>query len=41
MFVEKKYVGDIFLLVGDILIGHDHHNMPECDFGDPYVMLET
>jgi len=31
MLVTKKYVGDIFLHVGDIPIGHQHHNMPECD----------
>ena len=37
--MTKKYVGDIFPHVGDImslefLIGHQHHNMPECDVGD-------
>ena len=32
MLRTKKYVGDI-------LIGH--HNMPVCDVGDRYIMLET
>ena len=41
MLVTKKYVRDIFLHVGDILIGDQHHNMPECDVGDRYVMLQT
>ena len=36
---QKKYVGDIFLYVGDIPIGHQHHNMPEFDVGDWYLML--
>ena len=31
----------VFLHVGDIPIGHQHHNMPECDVDDRYVMLET
>ena len=35
------YVGDIFLQVGDIPIGHQYHNMPEYDVGDRYVMFET
>ena len=39
--VMLKYVDDIFLHVGDISIGHQHHDMPECDVGDRYVMLET
>ena len=34
----QKYVGDIFLHIGDIPIGH-HHNTPECDVGDWYLML--
>ena len=38
---QKKYVGDIFLHVGDNPIGHQHHNMPECDVDDRYNMLET
>ena len=38
---QKKYAGDIFLHVGDIPIGRQHHNMPECDVGDRYIMLET
>ena len=38
---QKKYVGDIFLHVGGIPIGHQHHNMQECDVGDQYAMLET
>ena len=29
MLATKKYVGDIFLHVGDIPIGHKHKNMPE------------
>ena len=41
MLVTKKYVGDIFLHVGDISIGHQNHNMRECDVGDRYVMLEA
>ena len=41
MMVTKKYADDIFLHVGDIPIRHQHHNMPECDAGDRYVMLET
>ena len=41
MLVAKKYVGDIiFLHAGGIPIGHQHHNVPECDVGDRYVMLE-
>jgi len=39
MLVTKKYVGDIFLHVGDIPIGHQHHYIPECDVGDWYLML--
>ena len=38
---QKKYVGHIFLHVGDIPIGQQHHNMSECDVGDRFVMLET
>ena len=34
MLMTREYVGDIFLHVGDILIGHQHHNMPECDVDD-------
>ena len=34
MLMTKKYVDDIFLHVGDILIGHQHHNTPECDVDD-------
>ena len=37
----KKDVGDIFLHVGDMLIGHQHNYVPECDVGDRFVMLET
>ena len=39
MLVTKKYVGDIFLHVDDIPIGHQHHNMPECDVGNWYLIL--
>ena len=38
---QKKDVGDIFLHVGDMPIGHQHNYMPECDVGDRFVMLET
>ena len=41
MLMTKKYVGFIFLHVGDLPISHQHHNMPECDVRDRYVMLET
>jgi len=41
MLVTKKYVGDIFLHVDDIPIGHKNHYMPECYVDDRYVMLET
>jgi len=41
MLMTNKYVVDIFLYVGDIPIDHQHHNMPECNVGDRYVMLET
>ena len=34
MSMTKKYVGDMFLHVSYIPIGHQHHNMPECDVGD-------
>ena len=34
---HKKYIGDIFRYVGDIPIGHQHHNMPECDVGESMV----
>ena len=37
---QKTYVAEIFMHVGDIPIGHQHHNMPDCDVGDRYVMLE-
>ena len=44
-FSGDRDVGDIvmlvFLHVGDIEIGHQHHNMPESDIGDRYIMLET
>ena len=36
---QKQYIGDIFLHVDDISIGRQHHNMPEYDVTDPYVML--
>ena len=36
---QKKYYDDIFLHVGDIPIGHEHHNMLECDVGDWYWMF--
>ena len=32
--MAKKYVGDIFLHVGDIPVGHQHHNTPKCNVGD-------
>ena len=38
---QKKHVGDIFLHVSDMPIGHQHNYMPECDVGDRFVMLET
>ena len=41
MLVTKKDVGDIFLPVGDMPIGHQHIYMSECDVGDRFVMLET
>ena len=41
MLVTKKDVGDIFLHVGDMPIGHQHNYMSECDVGDRVVMLET
>ena len=34
-------VGDIFIHVVDMPIGHQHKLMPECDVGDQYVMMET
>ena len=37
----NKDVGDIFLNVGDMSIGHQHNYISECDVGDPFVMLET
>ena len=27
--------------VGDMSIGHQHNNLPECDVGDRFVLLET
>ena len=39
--MTKKDVGDIFLHVGDMPIGHQHNYMPECDVGVRFVMLET
>ena len=41
IFVTKKDVGDIFMHVGDMPMGHQHNYMPECDVGDRFVMLET
>ena len=41
MLVTKKDVGDIFMHVGDMPMGHQHNYMPECDVGDRFVMLET
>ena len=41
MLVTKKYVSEICLHVADIPIGHQHHNIPECDVDDRYVMFET
>ena len=38
---QKMCVGDIFLYVGRIPICYQHHNMPECDVGEWFVMLET
>ena len=38
---QKNDVGDIFLHVGDMPIGHQHNYRPECDVGDRFVMLET
>ena len=37
----ERYVGDIFLHVGDMPIGHQHDYMSECDVEDRFVMLET
>ena len=39
--MTKKDVGDIFLHVGDMSIGHQHNYMLECDVDDRFVMLET
>ena len=33
MLMIKEYVGDMFLHVSYISIGHQHHNMPECAVG--------
>ena len=41
MLMTKKVCWWHFPHVGDIPMGHHHHNMPECDVGDRYVMLET
>lgn len=42
----KLNVGDLkfflmvkFLHVRDIFIGHQHHNLPQCNFNDSYLML--
>ena len=45
-----RFVGDLMMVtifrcwwhkkyIDDIPIGHQHHNMPECDVDDGYVML--
>ena len=34
---QKKDVGDIFLHVGDMPIGHQHNYMLECDVGDIFL----
>jgi len=43
--VTKKDVGDIFLHVGGMTIGHQQNNMPEYDVDfdvdNRFVMLET
>ena len=38
---QKTYVAEIFMHVGDIPIGDQHHNMPECGVGDEIWMLVT
>ena len=38
-YLEGKFIYPISM--GDIDVGHQHHNMPECDVGDRYVMLES
>ena len=36
---QKKIYWLYFSHVDDIPIGHQHHNMPECDVGDWYLMF--